>query len=119
MAKENIDVAVLEAQTIGSKSTSAAAGMLGAHSECNDSEIFLPFARSSQLAYFQLKEDLKKLSHIDIELKTGGIFKLAYHNAEKMQLASLLSQPTVNWYEPNEIQRKIPNITTNIIGAAY
>lgn len=119
LAKEKIDVAVLEAQTIGSKSTSAAAGMLGAHSECNDTEIFLPFARSSQLSYFQLKEDLKKLSHIDIQLKTGGIFKLAYNNAEKMQLASLLSQPTVIWYEPNEIQRKIPNITTNIIGAAY
>lgn len=119
LAKENIDVAVLESQTIGSKSTSAAAGMLGAHSECNDLKIFLPFARSSQLAYFELKEELKKLSHIDIELKTGGIFKLAYTDAEKMKLASLLSQPTVKWYEPNEIQRKIPNITTNIIGAAY
>jgi len=119
LAKEKIDVAVFEAQTIGSKSTSAAAGMLGAHSECNDSKIFLPFARSSQLAYFELNEELKRLSHIDIELKTGGIFKLAYNDDEKIQLASLLSQSTVKWYEPTEIQRKIPNITTDIIGAAY
>ncbi len=119
LAKEKIEVAVLESQAIGSKSTSAAAGMLGAHSECNDSKIFLPFARNSQLAYFELKDELKKLSHIDIEMKTGGIFKLAYNDVEKMQLASLLSQPTVKWYETNEIQRKIPNITTNIIGAAY
>lgn len=119
LAKENIDVAVLESYTIGSKSTSAAAGMLGAHSECNDSKNFFPFARSSQLAYFELKEELKILSDIDIELKTGGIFKLAYNESEKMQLASLLTKPTVSWYDQNEVQRKIPNITTNIIGAAY
>lgn len=119
LAKEKIDVAVFEAQTIGSKSTSAAAGMLGAHSECNDTEIFFPFARSSQLSYFQLKEELKELSQIDIELKTGGIFKLVYNDEEKINLHSLLSQPTVKWCEPNEIKRKIPNITSNIIGAAY
>ncbi|MEH6938692.1 glycine oxidase ThiO [Bacillus sp. JJ664] len=119
LAKEKLNVAVLERQKVGSKSTSAAAGMLGAHSECNDSKIFLPFARSSQLAYFELKEELKRLSRIDIELKTGGIFKLAFNDDEKMQLASLLTQPTVKWYKPTEVQRKIPNITTNIIGAAY
>ena len=68
LAKEKIDVAIFEGQQIGGKSTSAAAGMLGAHSECDeDLEVFFPFARSSQLAYSVLKEEIKELSGIDIE----------------------------------------------------
>ena len=49
----------LNSNQIGSKATSAAAGMLGAHSECEgDFDVFFPFARSSQYAYIQLKEEL-------------------------------------------------------------
>lgn len=78
LAKEHIDVAVFEEKQLGSRSTTAAAGMLGAHSECDDLEVFYPFARSSQLMYFQLQEELKELSGINIELRKDGILQLAY-----------------------------------------
>ena len=108
LAKENIDVAIFEEKQIASKSTSAAAGMLGAHSECEDLEIFYPFARSSQLAYFQLQDELKELSGVDIELRKGGILQLAYSDKEKDALYATLSLPTVNWYDRDEVStRKI------------
>ena len=44
LAKEKMNVALFESNQIGSKSTSAAAGMLGAHSECDgDFDVFFPF----------------------------------------------------------------------------
>ena len=58
--------------------------MLGAHSECDgDFEVFFPFARSSQQAYSKLKEELKELSGIDMQIRKGGILKLAFSEADK------------------------------------
>jgi glycine oxidase len=119
LAKEKIDVAVLEGQQIGQKTTKAAAGMLGAHSEWNHSESFFTFAKNSQQSYFQLHEELKELTGIDFELKKGGIFKLAYHDIEKKQLNSLISHTSAEWYDREEIISKIPNIHRDIIGAAF
>ena len=119
LAKEQIDVAVFEEKQLASKSTSAAAGMLGAHSECNDLEIFYPFARKSQLAYFQLQDELKELSGIDIELRKGGIFQLAYSEAEKSELSSTLSLPTVKWYDRDNVRHEESSVSTDIIGAAF
>ncbi|MDQ0220178.1 glycine oxidase ThiO [Peribacillus cavernae] len=120
LAKEKIDVAVLESRQIGSRATSAAAGMLGAHSETdNDHEIFYPFARSSQLEYPRLQEEIKELSGIDIEMQQGGIFKLVYSESEKNQLKSALSLPTVEWYEAEEVRKQEATVSPDIIGAAY
>lgn len=119
LAKENINVAVLEGQQVGQKTTKAAAGMLGAHSEWDHSESFFTFARNSQLTYFHLQEELKELCGIDIELKKGGIFKLAYTDLEKKQLNPLLTQTSALWYNQEELKKHIPGVHPNIIGAAY
>jgi glycine oxidase len=119
LAKENIDVAIFEGQKIGGKSTSAAAGMLGAHSEGIELDAFYPFARSSQLAYSKVKEEIKELSGIDIEMRKEGIFQFVYSEAEKKALSSTLSLPTVQWYEADEVRKVEPHVTPNIMGAAY
>lgn len=119
LAKENVDVAVFENDQIGGKTTSAAAGMLGAHSECEDLDVFYPFARDSQLAYFTLREELKEHSGIDLQWKTGGIYKLAFSENEKLQLNSMLALPTIEWHEPEEVKSNAGNVSENIIGAAY
>lgn len=119
LAQKQIDVAVFEQQQIASKSTSAAAGMLGAHSECDNLDVFYPFARSSQQTYFQLQEELKELCGMDIELKKGGLFQLVYSDAEKQALRATLSLPTVKWYERDEVKKYETTITPNIVGAAY
>jgi len=120
LAKEKMDVALFEGRQIGGKSTSAAAGMLGAHSECDgDVDVFFPFARSSQQAYIQLKEELRELGGIDIEHRKGGILKLAFRETDKSDLRSMISQPTVKWLEAEDVKEMESTISPNLLGAAF
>ena len=120
LAKEKIDVALFEGNNIGGKSTSAAAGMLGAHSECDgDFDVFFPFARSSQSLYSELKETLKELSGIDIQHRKGGILKLAFTEGDQKALSSMITQPTVQWLNPMEVKRREGAVTSDILGAAF
>ncbi|WP_449540339.1 glycine oxidase ThiO [Ferdinandcohnia sp. Marseille-Q9671] len=120
LAKENMKVAIFESNQIGSKSTSAAGGMLGAHSECDgDVDVFFPFARSSQYAYSELKDELYHLSGIDIGYKKGGILKLVYNESDRNGLQTILSQPTVKWLDKEEVWEMEPSVSSNLAGAAY
>lgn len=120
LAKERLNVAVFEGNQIGLKSTSAAGGMLGAHSECDgDFDVFFPFARSSQYAYSQLKEELNHLCGFDIGFKNGGILKLAFNESDRNGLRSILSQSTVKWLDKETVKEMEPHISNNLLGAAY
>ncbi len=119
LAKEDMDIVLFEAGELGRKASGAAAGMLGAHSECDDMEIFYPFARHSQQAYHRLQGEIQELTGLDFEMKSGGIFKLAYTEEEKAGLGTALSLPTVEWYDALQLEKKIPGINKDVIGAAY
>lgn len=120
LAKENIHVALFEGNRIGGKSTSAAAGMLGAHSECDgDFDVFFPFARKSQRLYSELKETLKELSGIDIQHRKGGILKLAFTEKDKKDLSAMIAQPTVQWLNQEEVVQREEDVASNLLGAAF
>ena len=120
LAKEHVKVAVLEESQIGLKATSAAAGMLGAHSEYEgDANGFFSFARYSQSLYTELKDELYELSGIDLGFKKGGILKLAFCEQDQKQLAAMLAQPTVTWLEAAEVRKLERDVTADILGAAY
>lgn len=120
LAKEKIDTAVFDGGRIGEKTTSAAAGMLGAHSESNgDFSVFFPFARSSQRAYAALKDELYEQSGVDIGYKKGGILKLAYTEEDQKNLEPLLVQPTVQWLESEDVIYMEKEVSPDALGAAY
>lgn len=120
LAKEHVKVAVLEENQIGLKATSAAAGMLGAHSEYEcDANGFFSFARYSQSLYRELKDELYELSGIDLGFKKGGILKLAFCEQDQKHLAAMLAQPTVSWLEAAEVRKLERDVTADILGAAY
>lgn len=119
LAKEHRKVAILDAQQIGGKSTSAAAGMLGAHSEYKEFQHLYPFARSSQLLYKELYEEIKELTNIDFEKRDGGLLKLVYSEEEKQELESILSLSTVEWLDDKEVRKKVPQLSADVTGAAY
>ncbi len=119
LAKEKRKVVIFEAQQMGGKSTSAAAGMLGAHSEYKEFMQLYPFARSSQLLYKELYEEIKELTTIDFEKKNGGLLKLAYSEEEKRDLESILSLSSVEWLDCTEAREKVPQLAADIVGAAY
>ncbi len=120
LAEAQMDVALFDVGQIGAKTTKAAAGMLGAHSESDgDFSLFFPFARSSQSEYIRLKDELFDLSGIDIGYRHGGILKLAFTEKEMQDLHSLLKQPTVKELSRQEVQCMEPEISDNVLGAAY
>ncbi|MCM3571108.1 glycine oxidase ThiO [Neobacillus mesonae] len=119
LAKEKVSTAVFESGQMGGKTTSAAAGMLGAHSECDDLEVFYPFARKSQQSYAILEQELRDLTGIDIRKTAGGIYKLAFNENEKQELLPLCSLQTVEWQDARFIRQAEPAITSEILGAAY
>ncbi|MEH7237626.1 glycine oxidase ThiO [Bacillus sp. JJ1562] len=120
LAKAQMDVALFDRGLIGEKTTKAAAGMLGAHSESDgDFSLLFPFARSSQLEYNLLKDELYELSGVDIGYRTGGILKLAFTERDKRNLDSLLKQPTVKWVNHEEVKIMEPEISNDVLGAAY
>lgn len=120
LAKDQVEVALLEENRIGLKATSAAAGMLGAHSEFDDAgNSLFSFARYSQSLYSKLKDDLHELSGMDIGYKKGGILKLAFSERDLKDLAPILEQPTVTWLDAKEVIHLERDVAPNIIGAAY
>ncbi|WP_077618142.1 glycine oxidase ThiO [Bacillus sinesaloumensis] len=120
LAEAQMDVAVFDGGQIGNKTTKAAAGMLGAHSESDgDFSLFFPFARSSQAEYIRLKDELYELSGMDIGYRTGGILKLAFSERDKSNLDPLVKQPTVDWLDYETVKKMQPEISDTVIGAAY
>ena len=53
-----------------------------------------------------LNEELRELSGIDMQYRKGGILKLAFSEADKNALSSLISQPSVQWLEPDDVRKR-------------
>lgn len=119
LAKDKRKVALFEEREIGSRSTSAAAGMLGAHSEYKEFQHVYSFARSSQLLYKELYHELKEQTGIDFEMKKGGLLQLAFTSEEREERNSLMQLPDIEWLTREEAKRKVPLLTDQIIGASF
>ncbi|MFS0655747.1 glycine oxidase ThiO [Bacillus sp. 179-C3.3 HS] len=120
LAKAGKQVIVLEANEIGKKTTSAAAGMLGAHAEGDGHEdIFFQVGRASQTLYEKLKIDLQHESGIDIRKSAGGMMKVAFTNEEKMALCRMQHLSTFQWFEPSDVKKQMPQISADVIGAGF
>lgn len=118
LAKAGKQVVLLEASEIGKQTTSAAAGMLGAHAEGEGEEdIFFQVGRASQALYEKLKIDLQYESGIDIRKSAGGIMKVAFTEKEKHALCRMQHLSTFQWLEASRVKKRMPQITDDIMGA--
>lgn len=97
LAKAGKQIVLFEANEIGKQTTSAAAGMLGAHAEGEgDEDIFFQVGRQSQALYEKLTVDLQHESGIDIRTSVGGIMKLALQNKKSVRFAGCSICPHLN-----------------------
>ncbi|MGG1697538.1 glycine oxidase ThiO [Bacillus zhangzhouensis] len=118
LAKAGKQALLLEASEIGKKTTSAAAGMLGAHAEGEGHEdIFFQVGRASQALYEKLKVDLQHESGIDIRKSVGGIMKVAFTEEEKRALCRMQHLSTFQWLEASCVKKRMPQIANDIMGA--
>ncbi|QXE01985.1 glycine oxidase ThiO [Terribacillus sp. DMT04] len=120
LVKAGYQVDVLEAGEIGSGSTQAAAGMLGAHSEYKEFGTSLyPFARTSQKLYEEAEAEIRSLAGIDIERRTGGLLKLVFTEEERASLLKLCSLEGVTWLDRASLTDKTPRLAASVLGAVH
>ncbi len=119
LSAENIQTAVMEANEVGGKTTSAAAGMLGAHSEWEDFKDVYSFVADSHYQYDSLSKQLKETCGIDIELKKGGILNLVFSEEEKRKLEAVMKLPSVQWLSKVEVYKAEKHASQEILGAVY
>jgi glycine oxidase len=120
LTKRKKKVLVLEKNKIGGEASSAAAGMLGVHSELIGDENLLKAAIKSRDMFPELSRELKEISGIDIELSQNGMIKPAYSEIEKEQMKGMLQfSSDVEWLSEEEVARLEPALSKGNHGALY
>ena len=120
LAKAGHQVDLFEAGQVGSGSTRAAAGMLGAHSEYKEFGASLySFARTSQKLYEEAETDIRALAGIDIERRTGGLLQLVFTAEEKARLSEIRSLAGVTWLDQTGAEKEVPGLTKSVLGAVH
>ncbi|WP_431801180.1 glycine oxidase ThiO [Halobacillus andaensis] len=118
--KSGVHTAVVEKQTSGRKSTRAAAGMLGVHTENEGSGTYHQFCETSRFLYDELNEQLRELTSIDIGLSKFGMVELAGSQEEKERLlVKKTAFPNLEWVESPTLREMVPSLSTKALGGLY
>lgn len=124
LAKAGLKPLVVEKNTLGSQSTGAGAGMLGAQVEMRQPGPLYDLGLASRALFPQWREELLEVGNIDIELQTSGIFRLATSEEDRQALLDRhrwqndLGQRAV-WFEDEELRKELGDITGPTYGALY
>ena len=86
LAKEGIQVLVLERSIPGAEASSAAAGILGPTVESFDDAFALQLGRQSRELHAELAEELDEYFGIDVGFRRCGVVKVALDEAEAAEL---------------------------------
>ncbi|MET3726728.1 glycine oxidase [Fictibacillus halophilus] len=124
LCKQNKRMLLLEKETIGSKASSAAAGMLGAEMEFKTDHPLYSLAKESRDSFSSLSQELFNVCGIDIELIQKGIYELAFTEEEadelKREAAKRQDQgEAVFWLPAHDLLRKEPALSPLVKGALY
>jgi glycine oxidase len=124
LAKQGLRPLVIEKNTLGSQSTQAGAGMLGAQVEMDEPSPLYDLGIASRSLYKELAAELKDLSGVEIELQTSGILRLAVSEEDRAALRARhkwqgeTGQKT-EWIEDEELRRDFGNLFGPTFGALF
>ena len=124
LAKRGGKVLLLEKDRLASKSSGAAAGMLGAQSEMDGDGPLFQLARKSRAMFTKIAEEIKETSGIDIGLINKGMLKVALTEQELQEYKRIMaiqnqSGEQADWLTGEELRRKEPALSDAIKGAMY
>ncbi|PZX05570.1 glycine oxidase [Psychrobacillus insolitus] len=124
LAKRGGKVLLLEKDRLASKSSGAAAGMLGAQSEMDGDGPLFQLARKSRAMFPKIAEEIKENSGIDIGLINKGMLKVALTEQEQQEYKRIMaiqnqSGEQADWFTGEELRRKEPALSDAIKGAMY
>lgn len=124
LAKQGLRPLVIEKNTLGSQSTQAGAGMLGAQVEMDAPSPLYTLGIASRHLYKELAIELKDLSGVEIELQTSGILRLAVSEEDRTDLLTRqqwqaeTGQKT-EWVEDDDLRRDFGNLFGPTFGALF
>lgn len=124
LAKSGRRTLVIEKHTLGSQSTRAGAGMLGAQVEMHAPGPMYDLGVQSRALFPALREELIELSGIDMELQTPGIFRVAVDEADRLDLLERQRWQTEHgqraiWFEDEDLRRELGDLVSTQHGALY
>ncbi|NOU66050.1 glycine oxidase ThiO [Paenibacillus sp. LMG 31461] len=86
LAKRGQSVTLLERSQLSTEASAAAAGMLGAQSEMEDTGALFQWARQSRAMFPELSGELRELTGIDIGLVREGLLNVALSDVQEAEL---------------------------------
>ena len=119
LAKSKAKVAVLERDQAGAHASRAAAGMLGAQVEINQSGPFADICLKSRSMFPKLAEDLLELTGLDIELNRSGLLKPALTEEEAVRLKERTKWQKTIWLDRKECLEKEGLLGEEVIGGLF
>lgn len=124
LAKKGLRPLVVEKNTLGSQSTQAGAGMLGAQVEMEKPDPLFSLGIQSRALYKSLQAELKDISGVDIELQTSGILRLAVSEEDRNSLLDRMSWQSAHgqksdWLEDEDLRRDFGDLLGPTYGALF
>ncbi|MFG6117993.1 glycine oxidase ThiO [Thalassobacillus sp. B23F22_16] len=118
--KSWVRAVVIDKQVSGQKSTKAAAGMLGVHTEHQASDAYHEFCEKSRDLYQVLRKELHELTAIDIGLSPFGMMEVAMDEGHKQELLEKKHAFTsLEWLEAEQVRDKVPDLPPEVSGALF
>ncbi|WP_019412575.1 glycine oxidase ThiO [Paenisporosarcina sp. TG20] len=124
LAKRGSKVLLLEKDRLASKSSGAAAGMLGAQAEMDGVGSLFQLAKKSRGMFPTLANEIKEKTGIDIDLINKGMLKICLNDQDQQENKRIITTQRQNgeeaeWLTGSEIRKKEPAVSEAITGAMY
>ncbi len=122
LAREGIDVLLLEREALGSGASGAAAGMLTPSGEASDRGPFFHWALRSLRRFPALCAELLERSGVDPEFVRSGTLHLALDEPEARSLReriARLGEADMVWLEAEAARQAEPQIAPDCVGAVW
>ncbi|MBV9080611.1 MAG: FAD-dependent oxidoreductase [Elusimicrobia bacterium] len=122
LAKAGARVTLLEKESQGPGASRNSAAMLEAQLDAYRGRPFVPLAKASHDLFVPLRDELREVTGIDIELELCGILQAALDEKDRESLKAEMSRHLVEgwsarWLEPAEIALEFPALTHQAFGA--
>jgi len=124
LAKNDVRVLVLEKSVPGAEASSAAAGILGPSVESFRDAFALQLGRRSRELHAELADELDDLLGIDVGFRRCGVIKLAFDEAEQLELDTQASALAVNGvrgerWTCEDLLEEEPSCNPKVVGALH
>lgn len=124
LSEQHKKVLIIEKETLASKATSAAAGMIGAQSELEQDGPLSRLARKSREMFPELAKRLQAYTGINIGYVKNGILKVAVTEADVAAYQAIVTAQqkrgeNATWMTPKQVSSHEPALSQHIKGAMY